>query len=531
MPAPGAHVLAQDPDPGARVPAGSLVALEYALPARRVPKVVGLTLDDARKTLSEGGWGVGPVSTERDTTSSPGRVVRQEPAADVAADVDPSGDPIRVALVVAATPTERASVTTPDVIGLPIGTATERMQAAGLEVGRREPAAVAGRAADEVVAQDPEAGREVPRGTAATLRYARPAAPPSPHMPDVIGMRMNRAEDVVRSVGLTVGRRVPKIVAGAAADEVVDQLPKPGEAVPRGQLVTLVYAQPPPLVPAVAGQRLADAQAILSRVNLRVKVLYQEARNQDPDVVLNQTPAANTPVSDPPQVVELVVSKPVAPAPEVMFTVFALDADRPAADDLVAYLRRRTRPITDYRVRTTTQRPSGVLYYSAPELEALARDVAAATLEHLKTRGGPAPQLEPRLRPMRDPQIVLYLPAPARDTPDAPAWRAVVREVVRLRPGMSVDIDRGIVDDSAAADVALERALVPRDRASLATQRGNTLDGCLAAKFGRTSIEVERLVQGATVCVRTNSGAVAVVGVRKVEDGVTLAIKTWVPER
>jgi serine/threonine-protein kinase len=106
-------VVKADPAEGKNVAAGSKVNLEYASGNNKVPKVTGMSADQARSALQDAGFQVTEQERE-DATHPPGTVIEQSPAAGKAARLD-STVRIIVAKAPPPTPTDTASLPTPTI--------------------------------------------------------------------------------------------------------------------------------------------------------------------------------------------------------------------------------------------------------------------------------------------------------------------------------------------------------------------------------------------------------------------------------
>ncbi|HVE27587.1 MAG TPA: PASTA domain-containing protein, partial [Sporichthya sp.] len=83
-----------------------------------------------------------------------------------------------------------------------------------------------------VLAQTPTGNRKVAKGTTVNLVVSKSALV---EVPRVIGMNVDDAEQLLRSLGFAVEiQDVPGF-----SDRVVDQNPEPGEQVPYGSTITL----------------------------------------------------------------------------------------------------------------------------------------------------------------------------------------------------------------------------------------------------------------------------------------------------
>ncbi len=126
----------------------------------KVPKVVGLTEQEARERLGEEGFGIA-VELRESSLKEKGEVLEQSV---------PVGEEIqrdsRIALAVGGGP---RIVQAPRLVGLRPARAEKRLEEAGLKLGERKEAPSVGVSAGEVADQDPPSGEAAKRGTEVDL--------------------------------------------------------------------------------------------------------------------------------------------------------------------------------------------------------------------------------------------------------------------------------------------------------------------------------------------------------------------------
>jgi len=168
--APAGTVTWQDPPPAVEAPAGAVIRLTISRGplTRPVPDVVGLDKDLAEEILEAGGFEIGRVDSIA-ALSDLGTIVVTRPAAGVARAPGAS-----VQLVVSQGP---AVIPVPNVVGLTHREAWERLDDAGLHVGR-----VMARPTDavepgRVVEQRPAPGTRAPMEGRIDLIFSRKRNP------------------------------------------------------------------------------------------------------------------------------------------------------------------------------------------------------------------------------------------------------------------------------------------------------------------------------------------------------------------
>jgi serine/threonine-protein kinase len=215
-----------------------------------VPSVTGMTLDEARQTLTDAGLQLGALTPDATATTAPqGTVLSQDPPAGEEVDEGTAVD-----LVIAGS----GSVVVPDLTGLSQADAEAAIAAAGLVLE-----AVLQDYSDEVpagsvVEQTPVAGTSVPYGTAVTISVSTgPQTSPAPTsspttggtaVPNVVGMTQADALAAlqVAGFGATATTMSSETVA---AGTVMAQTPQAGVLAEPGTTVTLIVSTGPTPTP------------------------------------------------------------------------------------------------------------------------------------------------------------------------------------------------------------------------------------------------------------------------------------------
>ncbi|MEX2543043.1 MAG: PASTA domain-containing protein [Trueperaceae bacterium] len=199
---PGAAIEAvtsQTPPPGAIVRQGRTVAIGVHRPpeASRAPVLVGLTADQAINTVTAVNLTLDNVDYAHSSQPA-GRVIGQRPEPGERVDADAG-----LAIVVSRGP-EQAQVTLPDLVGMPLERARQRLQELGI---RRVESLAGGVSFDSpgtVSAQQPGAGEEVSSASPVVLSYNLSARQVVP-VPSLVGQSADMASRLLRAAGLTVG--------------------------------------------------------------------------------------------------------------------------------------------------------------------------------------------------------------------------------------------------------------------------------------------------------------------------------------
>ncbi|HEX2161916.1 MAG TPA: PASTA domain-containing protein [Thermoleophilaceae bacterium] len=232
------QVLRQDPDPGEQAARSDTITLVVSDgPGEvRVPSVRGLTRAQAVRELRRSD--LRATVTERASANiDRGRAVGTSPA---------GGETVQrrsnVRLFISTGPQR---VTVPNVFGLSLDSATERLDDLGLtyRIEREE----SDEPEDEVIGQDPEEGASLEPGGTVTLTVAEP--PEQVSVPFVTDLSERAALRALRAEGLegTVQRR--DVEDESQDGRVIEQQPAAGSDVDGGSTVTLIvgrFVAPPP---------------------------------------------------------------------------------------------------------------------------------------------------------------------------------------------------------------------------------------------------------------------------------------------
>ncbi|HEX2072021.1 MAG TPA: PASTA domain-containing protein [Thermoleophilaceae bacterium] len=226
------QVLRQDPDPGEQAARSDTITLVVSDgPGEvRVPSVRGLTRAQAVRELRRSDLRA-TVAERASANVDAGLAVGTSP---------PGGETVQrrsnVRLFISSGPEQ---VTVPNVFGLSLESATERLDDLGLtyRIEREE----SDEPEDEVIGQDPEEGASLEPGGTVTLTVAQPAEQVS--VPFVTDLSEQAALRALRAEGLrgTVQRR--DVDDESQDGRVIEQRPAAGSDVDGGTAVTLIVGR------------------------------------------------------------------------------------------------------------------------------------------------------------------------------------------------------------------------------------------------------------------------------------------------
>ncbi|MGD8200861.1 Stk1 family PASTA domain-containing Ser/Thr kinase [Ornithinimicrobium sp. W1679] len=225
---PAGTVVSADAAPGAELRHGTDVRLVVSQGPERyaVPRLAGLTVDEATRALEEASLQLGARTGRFDETAPAGTVLETDP--DVGTQQPPG---TAVAVVVSDGP---APVDVPDVTGRTEQEARDALTGAGLVVEVSDERVFDDEVPDgAVVRQSPGPGA-VERGS--TVRLTLSQGPELVEVPDVVGRQFSSAEAELTELGLTVVR---EDVRGGFFGTVREQSVDPGTEVAPGTEVVL----------------------------------------------------------------------------------------------------------------------------------------------------------------------------------------------------------------------------------------------------------------------------------------------------
>lgn len=198
--------------------------------SKSVPRVIGMTLDDARQAVTHAGLNPERSEDVRHATAPAGTVVWQDPPAGV---VVPQGSGVQ--LSVSQGP-QRIAV--PDVVGYEESTGRTLMEAAGLRVS--VDAAQTAAPKGVIVNTRPPAGATLVPGSRVTLVVSVGA--PTITVPDLNGLTLEEARAILEQVGLTLGTYFRR-TSSERPGTIIQQTPAPGTLSAPGAAVDVILAR------------------------------------------------------------------------------------------------------------------------------------------------------------------------------------------------------------------------------------------------------------------------------------------------
>ena len=226
---PAGRVVATDPDPGSKVLDGGTVTVTLSLGKERydVPRLRGMTVDEAQDALAETNLAYGTSTEEWSETVAEGIVIGSSPKAGTTLRPDTAVD-----LVVSKGP---APIKLKDWVGKDADAALAWLSDKGLEgevVAEEHSDTVD---AGDVISLDPPAGTVLHRGDPVSLVVSK-----GPELVEVPSVRAQGVEDATRTLEDLGFKVVTEPAPGnLGLGFVFSQDPGGGEKVPKGSTITL----------------------------------------------------------------------------------------------------------------------------------------------------------------------------------------------------------------------------------------------------------------------------------------------------
>ena len=234
----------------------------------KVPKVVGMTEDEAKKTLNEAGLGYKVASREESEKYEEGTVCEQSVEAGEKVDKNTT------IKVVVSSKLIGEEIEVPNVSGEDEATAQKMLEAKGLKVGTSE--AVYSDKYEEgiVIGTTPSAGSKVTKDTEIIMQVSKGSE--KIEVPNVVGKADADAQSAIKSANLKVGTVTYEYDDSMEKGKVVSQSVKAGKKVEAGTEVSIVVSkgQKPEEkveVPNLSGLTYEKAKSLLESYGLKAQ--------------------------------------------------------------------------------------------------------------------------------------------------------------------------------------------------------------------------------------------------------------------
>ena len=272
----------------------------------KVPNVVGMTEDEAKKTLNKKGLGFKVVAREESKKYEEGTVSKQKTEAGK-----------RVAKnttiqVVVSSGLVGDEITVPNVSNMSESEAQKALEDAGFEKITSDFAYSDSVAEGDVIGTTPAANAKATKDTEIVMKVSKGSEKKT--VPNVVGQQDGDAQNAITAAGLTVGTVTYEYYDDVPKGQVVSQTVAGGKKVATGTSVGLTISSGPKppekiSVPPVTNTTLDNARQLLSSAGLKAgNITYQHSDTVESGNVISCTPGVGSSV-DEGSSVNLVVSQ------------------------------------------------------------------------------------------------------------------------------------------------------------------------------------------------------------------------------
>lgn len=212
-------------------------------------------------------------------------------------------------------------VVVPKITDIPIMEASKKLSEASLELG--PPIYVVHNTIPKyyVISQRPEPGKVVRSG-----RKVYPvisAGPPSEKVPNLVGKSIYEVQRIIEgSTQFKLGN-IARIYYDAPAETVIAQDPPPEVDAEQGSLINLLVSSGKQvetyIMPNIVGKSIQEVVELLKPYDVKLVPNVVDYPEYPPDVVINQDPAPDTPITKGQMVIYTVNSSGTTPLPDARF--------------------------------------------------------------------------------------------------------------------------------------------------------------------------------------------------------------------
>lgn len=183
----------------------------------------------------------------------------------------------------------------PDVVNMTVVEAQAALEEKGFEVELEERYGNAVKPGT-VMEQSPKAGEKRKQGSTIYLTISKGVELKT--VPEIIGMSLSKAENLLKDEGYTIGKITKKFDSSKTVGIVLEQFPKAMDKAPKGSKINLVVNEGEKTVPNVVGQKLATAKQLLEKEGLVVGSTSYTKNQADKDTVLSTDPGPGSHLSE-----------------------------------------------------------------------------------------------------------------------------------------------------------------------------------------------------------------------------------------
>ena len=231
-----------------------------------VPELVGKTLPEAESLVRRNRLALDSSVKRYDNNIEYNRIIEQDPPAGTKRKVH---SPVRV--IVSLGP---EMVTVPDLFNKTEREARFELEASNLVLGSKSEGYHQDLKPGRIIAQEPEVGTYVPRGSTVNYTMSQGPPPPPPEVPLVVGMTLERATETLTLAGFEVGEVSRRFSLFYQDGTVIEQSPGPYQTPEPGTVIDLVVSQRSMSSPS-SSPSLEDGGGQIDMVSRSYDVNYQ----------------------------------------------------------------------------------------------------------------------------------------------------------------------------------------------------------------------------------------------------------------
>jgi eukaryotic-like serine/threonine-protein kinase len=257
----------------------------------KVPSFVGQTEQAAQSQARSQGWQPVPKSCFS-TNENRGKIVEQEPKAGTMVNKERSPS------LVLCRGEGPETVSIPDIKGLDMSQAQQKLEAAGLKIGltpteeETDDSSLVGK----IISWDHQ-GQQVPKGTTINVTIGKEV--PQTQVPDLKGQPFSTAKAFLEGAGFKVQKKTTD--SDQPADTVLEQSPSAGTEARTGSTVTLTVSNGDQItMPNLEGRSKSEAEQALRALGWNGSIQEQQQPTGDEsmdDKVIGSSPAAGQKIS------------------------------------------------------------------------------------------------------------------------------------------------------------------------------------------------------------------------------------------
>jgi beta-lactam-binding protein with PASTA domain len=199
-----------------------------------LPDITELSLKEAERILQERDLSLTVLAEEYNPLKPPGIILSQNPA--------PQAKVKKGRLVKVVVSKGEKMVLVPDLKGVSLRQAEIMLHEKGLEAGEIKWVSSDTFPQNVVVGGSPAFGLSVPVGMSVNLQVSLGSSPDTVGTPGLAGISLEEAKNILRELGLEIGKVTREINNDLPVDTVLEQFPPEGAQVEKGTKINLIVS-------------------------------------------------------------------------------------------------------------------------------------------------------------------------------------------------------------------------------------------------------------------------------------------------